>query len=1824
MIVAELVRNKALPLEASPYAPFVWKTKISQYSYASFWTTTFGVPNDSQNVRTNLKQVTQDYLNKYFSASSVADCEAQEKSFYWDGSSQELFVHMDHDFTPSNATMEYGFAFGMCKGDVTYIDDYEYLPIIESIPDATQSEDITDSGGIKLVSGDAVANNSGRYKGELDFLIDEPVYGNDFFIYYYDPKTGTLTHTQCLYVEDYEFSLKETTFKLQDKRKSQDIKIPTATFNATDYPNIDDSDVGNPIPLLYGKIAECKLTAINPNENSESSSTHAKYRLPDGTSNIGAAYVKVDDSWVAATVVSVDYEHELLELSNGRDDSGSSYACKLVGPTGLQWDGHSYPRDIIADLNGRFLGIAYTKSNYNTSEYESELSSTLVAGDIGLLITEQAELYKYIYDVSKSGLQPFRYEFGPDGRITARVLDATRAVSRVLDSCEVLNCDELPVATDSSSIYSSILLEYYKSYVENTYLSINDTTYEESVVSKFRVISELSKETNLVSKSDAQSAASFYAKLFANVQRIATLNLARNLDLKIFEAITAHLQPDDLSTSSRAYFGERYCLVLSINPDSDLGTNEITVLILDTSPSSTAKQTVPTSSYSHTARSIQVVTDKTPPTVPSSVVATDNADSTISVTWGKSTDDQTGVKKYSVYRRQILGGIAQKVSIVAEVADSGIASYEFVDSNCWNSDATKCIYQYQISAIDYRGNESKPSDWTDAVTVTQAIVPGTPTGVSAVAFAAFGNISAFVEVNFTLASDDVSGFIEKSTDAGNTWEVIASAVKGSSWSDKIDSGTESSVVGAYQYRVRGISEYGLYSEYSAVVTPTTTNYGTYVPAAPTVSFAVAKRTATIAITKQANLNNADGWDVQISRDKTTWYAPNLLAVSDASGWYTGNAGDMLTVRDNILTLGYLPIPLSSGLPVAAGQAYYFRVRARCSDPVTTSDWTTSGALTATATLYTDIVAGQIQEASIAASSITLTKFASGLRPILVVSTLPVYPYTSPQAFILGDCVSLTTDGKLYRLTSLTAAGTSGWTSEVPTTDLSGTIGTALIADLAISTAKLADAAIATGKLADDAVTTAKIAALNVTASEIASGAVTTDKLYANAVTTAKLAAGAVTANEIASLTITSNNIAAGAITTDKLYANAVTTAKLAAGAVTADQIAALTITAGKIAASGITADKLYVTARNRINSFVSSSDGVSGWSAGYDISQLLVTVSGMRGLKLARSTCAYVISDGFQVLPDEILSFSCYLQAGNAGGNGSGLYLGLQYGQSFKVYIWSASTQKWLYVYTSTNSYFVDDFEYTTNLAYLKTYILGTTVDISDVPAPSYTVGVFANIYALQLTGSDTSTYIRQGYNNGYDADWWYFLQPQVLLNGGGKLTADNIIANSITAGKLGVTNLDVDGSANILNVNANLLYSGATAGAYSGTVGALACPSIGAYAGKYALNYFDLSSGRFRIGTTTKYIYFDGSDIYFQAVNLRLTTSALESYFDTSGRFQHGYTVSGTTQHGLQWDRWNGSGSYGERISIVGYLDSNLTASTSNADLFKIRMEGNDVIKIDAVGNLTTKAGSYNVTIGSTSYSWGGGTGYPTIFNPSTADMWVMFINPHIPYTITSGMTGAGIRLASDTSASYYWDIGVGKGGVGTDKLAIARNGTALVSVSNVGNLTVSGTLGVTGDLNVGGSLYATSGTYYQFGGANSRVGIGGSPSIVGLTISGDVAIEGDYLSIVSQSYVCGGISFEHTCDAAGGQITCFQICPNYPSYSLQAYGTYILLVTTSGGGGTGTGRVLYLDNGLTLATQVAGTTTILVNVTRSSTSAPWVITYAGYYVDILIIKAG
>ena len=259
--------------------------------------------------------------------------------------------------------------------------------------------------------------------------------------------------------------------------------------------------------------------------------------------------------------------------------------------------------------------------------------------------------------------------------------------------------------------------------------------------------------------------------------------------------------------------------------------------------------------------------------------------------------------------------------------------------------------------------------------------------------------------------------------------------------------------------------------------------------------------------------------------------------------------------------------------------------------------------------------------------------------------------------------------------------------------------------------------------------------------------------------------------------------------------------------------------------------------------------------------------------------------------------------------------------------------------------------------------------------------------------------------------------------------------------------NFTFNTTSNLLNVNGNLSVTGngkIIPSAGTGDKGIVWASDPGGGGGDVAFIQYYVESGentRLHIGIRND----ADDDIYLESS----TTSASGSFSAVGNITNGGFDfILGNTDQSAR-------GNSGSSRALVKDASATLVLNYSGDFGGGVRVDSN--LKASSLTAATTFAGNF----GSIASSWAGDTRYPTLFG-NTTDRWIMHINPHISYTqngvngFTGSMTGATIRMAANTSASTYWDMGIGTNSVGSDKFSIGRAGTSLLSVSNNGTLNV------------------------------------------------------------------------------------------------------------------------------------------------------------------------
>lgn len=566
--------------------PFVFAALPSTYTLPSFWTDTFGVDEESKSEIIAITQVLQNSLVNYNQMDSYNDMSAQIQSFYFASGTQTLSIHTGFEAHPLMDRFDEGHSTGFCEKRLVYIDQIEYKPLLKSYPNIEQSQDIANYEKLSFSNGKIVLDN---LSGDLDYILEEPIFGNDINIYYLndtDPRAdysaSDLVPIAGYYVEDYEIGQRECMISAQDKRKGGNIKVPTDVFTTTDYPNIADTYVGKVIPLAYGAIKASKAIPTN----GKLTSGDVTFRQALMLTALGTVQVKINDVWTTKTPTATDLTTGSFTLASGDARNGTSlYECRVVDSVGIPV---THSSDIIKDLNERYLGIDYSESNYNTAEWTL---AEAVLETAGLLVNKETEIFELIRKVQQGSNKWFRYEIDPTGHRTIRIDDWEREESFVIHNEDIADIDDLPVATNYELLAARVRVEYAMDYVENEPLvAIDDTNYAH-VVDTYRQTPTMDVESLLTTALQAEARAAADAGKYMDIIYTVECTVCRGdvalLALRIYDVGTIELTQSfvDLDneriTGTRNWLGVWKVQILGIKPNTSNKQNKIKVALIE-------------------------------------------------------------------------------------------------------------------------------------------------------------------------------------------------------------------------------------------------------------------------------------------------------------------------------------------------------------------------------------------------------------------------------------------------------------------------------------------------------------------------------------------------------------------------------------------------------------------------------------------------------------------------------------------------------------------------------------------------------------------------------------------------------------------------------------------------------------------------------------------------------------------------------------------------------------------------------------------------------------------------------------------------------------------------------------------------------------------------------------------------------------------------------------------------------------------------------------------------------------------------------------------
>lgn len=418
----------------------------------------------------------------YAEATTLNNCIATEKSWFYDTATTYLYVHFE-DWNPpgSFTTVAPGAVIGFTNNfDNTvdnYFEDVYYKALLKSIPNMTKKKDPLFFGILQFQGGTILFNNE---DGEFDDFAKRDLYGQPIRIRlsfeglpYAD---SLLVYTGK--VEDFTHDYLTFKLKVADIRKLLSRKLPVNVFDSGTYPTMDSKLIGLPIPLIFWSVIGVPAYRTSA----------GNWKFADTTFNAIDSGISVYDKDGGA------FGHGGVETDG--TFTGADTTDKLY--VDCEQSSVSNGLDVISDILENYENVTFNSTNYDTVEWNKEKNNVMDAGiwlGRGNLKTSVDIIEQICND--NNGI----FDILADGKFTFKTLDE--------DGVPVTEIYEDELISDPQIIYnadkylSSALIEYSKDWLNKESEIYTNTDFEAEVFGRYRQYKERTFKTALTSEADS-------------------------------------------------------------------------------------------------------------------------------------------------------------------------------------------------------------------------------------------------------------------------------------------------------------------------------------------------------------------------------------------------------------------------------------------------------------------------------------------------------------------------------------------------------------------------------------------------------------------------------------------------------------------------------------------------------------------------------------------------------------------------------------------------------------------------------------------------------------------------------------------------------------------------------------------------------------------------------------------------------------------------------------------------------------------------------------------------------------------------------------------------------------------------------------------------------------------------------------------------------------------------------------------------------------------------------------------------------------------------
>ena len=321
--------------------------------------------------------------------------------WFYDDSTGRIYVEVTDSGTPYQHDMVGNYKMYFCNEIGVIFNDRYYEPLLIAIPNISQSKQDSFWGvSISSQGSISIANDNGYF----DTIYESYAWNNKPIVVLWGGEDLPYSEYKKMFngiLFDKKLSTNLFDIACVDRKEKWDTNIPLNSFNQTDYPNLEDEDVGKAIPWTWGIVTNQSVICVT-RALGTATSLHT-FKIAD--TSLGSI-VSIDQVRVKGVNVS--------HLSGSIVDASFKLATSTYSPGDeVTVDVHGYASGtiienpvIITRKIGEQIGETYTSTIWN----QTAMSSAIVEADdfpVGLSVTEFTKAIDVVSDLMKSCLGNF-------------------------------------------------------------------------------------------------------------------------------------------------------------------------------------------------------------------------------------------------------------------------------------------------------------------------------------------------------------------------------------------------------------------------------------------------------------------------------------------------------------------------------------------------------------------------------------------------------------------------------------------------------------------------------------------------------------------------------------------------------------------------------------------------------------------------------------------------------------------------------------------------------------------------------------------------------------------------------------------------------------------------------------------------------------------------------------------------------------------------------------------------------------------------------------------------------------------------------------------------------------------------------------------------------------------------------------------------------------------------------------------------------------------------------------------------------------------------